>query len=85
MGKDKLPAWWLRGLGRDNHVRLFRSFDAGAHPEAEVPDPYFGGSDGFDTVLRMAERAADEVRTRITRAVASAIHAVDFTDVLGPQ
>ena len=44
-----------------NHVRLFRSFDAGAHPEAEVPDPYFGGSDGFDTVLRMAERAADGV------------------------
>lgn len=42
-------------------VRLFRSFDPEADPNAEVPDPYFGGNDGFDTVLRMAERAADGV------------------------
>jgi protein-tyrosine phosphatase len=43
------------------HVRLFRSFDPAAPPGAEVPDPYFGGSDGFRTVLDMLERAADGV------------------------
>lgn len=38
-------------------VRLFRSFDPSAPPEAEVPDPYYGGPDGFDRVLDMCERA----------------------------
>lgn len=44
-----------------DRVRLFRSFDAQADPDAEVPDPYFGGNDGFDAVLRMVEQAADGV------------------------
>jgi protein-tyrosine phosphatase len=38
-------------------VRLFRSFD----PEAEdldVPDPYYGGPDGFAEVIAMVRRAA---------------------------
>lgn len=42
-------------------VRLFRSFDSKADIEAEVPDPYFGGNDGFDAVLQMVERAAEGV------------------------
>lgn len=40
-------------------VFLFRSFDKTAEPEAEVPDPYYGGESGFDQVLDMCERAAD--------------------------
>lgn len=43
------------------HVRLLRSFDSTAGPEAEVPDPYYGGADGFVQVLEMIERAADGV------------------------
>ena len=39
-------------------VRLFREFEAGAPPEAEVPDPYSGGAEGFEEVLDMSERAA---------------------------
>ncbi len=35
-------------------VRLFRDFDPVGG--GEVPDPYFGGPDGFDDVLRMVER-----------------------------
>ena len=42
-------------------IRLFRSFDSAADTDAEVPDPYFGGNDGFDAVLRMVERASDGV------------------------
>ncbi len=38
-------------------VRLLRSFDPTAPEDAEVPDPYYGGSDGFDIVLGMIERS----------------------------
>lgn len=40
-------------------IRLFRDFDprASAH-DRDVPDPYYGGDDGFDTVLAMVERTA---------------------------
>ncbi|MEY9215498.1 low molecular weight phosphotyrosine protein phosphatase [Thermobifida halotolerans] len=39
-------------------VRLFRSFAPDAGPNPEVPDPYYGGDDGFITVLNMIEAAA---------------------------
>lgn len=41
-----------------DRLRLFRSFapDAGSAPE--VPDPYYGGNDGFTAVLTMVEAAA---------------------------
>lgn len=32
-------------------VRLLRDFDASAAPGAEVPDPYYGGPDGFELVF----------------------------------
>ena len=38
-------------------VRLFMSFARHAG-ECEVPDPYYGGSHGFETVLDMAEEAS---------------------------
>ena len=38
-------------------IRLLRSFEAGAPPDAEVPDPYYGGPDGFADVFDMVERA----------------------------
>lgn len=38
-------------------LRLLRSFDASAAPNAPVPDPYYGGEQGFDDVLDMCERA----------------------------
>jgi protein-tyrosine phosphatase len=50
----------LRDLRRElddpDRVRLLREFDAAAPPEAEVPDPYYGGPEGFDDVLDMIER-----------------------------
>lgn len=44
------------GLERDR-VRLFREFDP-EEPGAEVPDPYYGGEDGFKEVLAMVERTS---------------------------
>ena len=42
-------------------VRLLRSFEPGAPDGAEVPDPYYGGPDGFDEVLAMIEAATPGV------------------------
>lgn len=48
----------LRRLMRDpERVRLLRSFDPDAPPGAEVPDPYFGGPEGFTEVLDMVRAA----------------------------
>ena len=38
-------------------VRLLRSFDASASPDADVPDPYYGGARGFEEVFDICERA----------------------------
>jgi protein-tyrosine phosphatase len=38
-------------------VRLLRSSDPAAPEGAEVPDPYYGGSDGFERVLDICEAA----------------------------
>ncbi len=52
-------------------VRLLREFDprsAGA-PDLDVPDPYYGGDRGFETVLDMVEAACrgllDDLRARV--------------------
>ncbi|GHF89334.1 protein-tyrosine phosphatase [Amycolatopsis bartoniae] len=45
-----------RLLDDPSRVRLLRSFDPAAPEGAEVPDPYYGGDEGFDEVLAMIER-----------------------------
>jgi len=53
--------------GLDPELRMMRSFDTDLahlpepHPDLDVPDPYYGGADGFIEVLHMIERAADGV------------------------
>jgi protein-tyrosine phosphatase len=42
--------------GAEERVRLFRSFDPDA-AHHEVPDPYFGGEDGFTAVFDMVDAA----------------------------
>ncbi|MFJ9558177.1 low molecular weight protein-tyrosine-phosphatase [Nocardiopsis sp. NPDC101807] len=41
-----------------SRLRLYRSFAPGGGPNPEVPDPYYGGDDGFTAVLNMVEAAA---------------------------
>jgi protein-tyrosine phosphatase len=47
-------------------VRLLREFDPAADGDLDVPDPYYGGDRGFETVLDMVEAACrgliDELR-----------------------
>lgn len=57
------------GLPSDTRspLRMFRSFDPALahltepHPDLSVPDPYYGGQDGFLATLDMIEKAADGI------------------------
>jgi protein-tyrosine phosphatase len=53
-------------------LRLLRSFDlesSGGSSDAafDVPDPYFGGPDGFETALDLVESACRGLLTRVQR------------------
>ncbi|GAA3809668.1 low molecular weight protein-tyrosine-phosphatase [Streptomyces chiangmaiensis] len=39
-------------------VRLLRSYDPAADDDLDVPDPYYGGMDGFEACLEMVESAS---------------------------
>ncbi len=54
--------------GREERLRLFLDF-APQRPEREVPDPYYGGPQGFEHVFDLVEEAArgllEEIRQRL--------------------
>ncbi|SEB85145.1 protein tyrosine phosphatase [Nocardioides exalbidus] len=50
--------------GRTDRVGLFRDLDP-VDPGAEVPDPYYGGDDGFEEVLAMVERTSEAIVTAL--------------------
>ncbi|MFG2121709.1 low molecular weight protein-tyrosine-phosphatase [Streptomyces sp. NPDC048710] len=39
-------------------VRLLRAYDTAAGDDLDVPDPYYGGRDGFEECLEMVEAAS---------------------------
>jgi protein-tyrosine phosphatase len=55
-------------------LRLLRSYDPAAGDDLDVPDPYYGGPDGFEECLEMVEAASEgllaEVRERTEGRVA---------------
>ncbi|MGW7238785.1 low molecular weight protein-tyrosine-phosphatase [Streptomyces sp. NPDC054804] len=40
-------------------VHMLRSYDPGAADDLDVPDPYYGGLDGFEECLEMVEAASE--------------------------
>ena len=62
----------LADVGAHERVGLFRDFDP-VDPGGEVPDPYYGGDDGFGEVLAMVERTS--------AAIVTALRDRDRTDV----
>jgi protein-tyrosine phosphatase len=62
MDRDNLAD--LRAMAPDHvvrdRIRLFRDYDPDA-AAAEVPDPYYGGSQGFAEVVRICRAAAEGV------------------------
>ncbi len=58
------------GAGAGARVRMFRSFDPLADPGADpadlaVPDPYYGGEDGFAEVIEVVERTCRRLLTEL--------------------
>lgn len=55
-------------------VRLLRGYDPARPVDLDVPDPYYGGIEGFDECLEMLEAASegllDAVRTAVEERVA---------------
>jgi len=71
---------WLIAMDRSNQhsllelgaprqrVHIMGSFDPATDPDKialDVPDPYFGGPDGFDVVFEMLSRACEGLLDRI--------------------
>lgn len=57
----------LRPRDAQGHLGLFLEF-AARHDEREVPDPYYGGTEGFERVLDMVEDAAEGLLRHIREA-----------------
>jgi protein-tyrosine phosphatase len=55
--------------GDDDRVMMFRAFDPEAGADLDVPDPWYGGQDGFDHVLTVVERTTDALVDRLTSAL----------------
>ncbi len=56
----------LRPREAGSHLGLFLEF-AVRHTEREVPDPYYGGAEGFERVLDMVEDAAQGLLQHIRK------------------
>jgi protein-tyrosine phosphatase len=48
---------YLDGVGGEAALYLLREFDPEGGPGAEVPDPYYGGPNGFEDVYDMVDRS----------------------------
>ncbi len=48
-------------------IRLMRSFDPDAPPNAPIPDPYYGEDSGFDEVLELCRVACQHLLQEIRR------------------
>ena len=65
----------LRGLadeltGTERRLRLFREFDPLADDgDRDVPDPYYGGDDGFDHVMAIVRRTAHALVEELARTL----------------
>ena len=56
--------------GECSRLRMFRDFDPRAtETDRDVPDPYFGGDDGFTAVLITVERTAEALVTALDDAL----------------
>jgi protein-tyrosine phosphatase len=53
-----------------SRVRLLREFDPDADGDLDVPDPYYGGEQGFDHVLDLVEAACRGLLAQLRSQVA---------------
>jgi len=55
------------GLEAGARLELFREHDPEAAGDRDVPDPYYGGADGFDRVFEMVDRTCRVLVDQIER------------------
>ena len=70
LAMDRMNLATLQDMRPDNcpaHVGLFLAFADGAESD-EVPDPYFGGANGFNHVLDLVEWASEGLLQEIVDA-----------------
>jgi protein-tyrosine phosphatase len=48
-------------------IHLLREFDPAGGPKSSVPDPYYGGIDGFEEVYQVIERSVDGLLDRLEK------------------
>ena len=57
--------------GADEKVRLLRSYGGEPVGDLDVPDPYYGGAEGFDHVLDLVEQACAALLAEVRRTLAA--------------
>lgn len=66
LAMDKQNLFDAQGLMPPNasvHIQLMRDYDL-QDPGTDVPDPYYGGPEGFEKMYKMLERSAKEFAHR---------------------
>jgi protein-tyrosine phosphatase len=56
-------------------IRLMRSFDPAGSDQAEVPDPWYGGEEGFEEVFRILQRSCQGLLETLRKEMAPQISA----------
>ncbi len=60
---------------QQDQVQMFRAFDPEATPDdLEMPDPWYGGPEGFEHALTMIERTVDGLVQRLPALIAADRH-----------
>ena len=54
------------GADATERVHMFRDFDPASPEGSEVPDPYYGGLNGFERVLDLIEAASDGLLVQVS-------------------
>jgi protein-tyrosine phosphatase len=65
----------ITAQGPHGPVRMFRDYDplvVEPDGDRDVPDPYYGGDEGFDRVLAMVERTSDALVDALSEMLAGA-------------
>jgi protein-tyrosine phosphatase len=50
---------WAVTTEQQNKIRLMREFDSQNRPNLDVPDPYYGGPDGFVSTFEIVKRSCE--------------------------
>ncbi len=56
----------MAGPEQRSKVKLFMSYDESGGGQKDVPDPYYGGPDGFENVFEIVERTSRNILSSVS-------------------